>query len=387
MPAAASRLVLASLGGTSTMNQPRCKPWEHRLARRYLRSGAFPLALVLAAVGAHGCGSQTDEGAADTKTAEVERLWATADRLKRQENWQALENTLEAIVDLDPGEIKAWRFLGWNAAYNLSALPDNVADRYRCVRRGIKYCLSGSEKNPANARLIYDVGWFTSYRIGRGDDRFDEVEFRSLFKRDKHFHEALVKDDERKSVVGPDELPDNWLVGALWMERAIALSRELSSDTLGMLLVPSKCRCLHALAVEKDDGEFGEAAVAAWNQATQAWKSLPTASLPDDLQTEVDVWIRRCQLEQNPDVRAARHAVYRAEQRLREAVLHPGDDPARDLASARTLFEAGLRAWEGVLAQYPALKSDEDIREELEQVAQVHSRILIKQKSLAGNHK
>src|SRR5436309_2371766 len=89
-------------------------------------AASFPLAITLIVAGAHGCGSRTGDGAAGSKTVRLERLWATAERLKIQQNWQGLENTLESITELDPQDIKAWRLLAWNAAYNLSALPDDV---------------------------------------------------------------------------------------------------------------------------------------------------------------------------------------------------------------------------------------------------------------------
>lgn len=188
-------------------------------------------------------------------------LWEKANRYKMKKDWTNLSATLEQITKLQPNFIAVWRFQAWNLSYNVSVEFDDFRDRYRWVIRGINFLKKGIQYNEREPRLLWDVGWFISQKIGRSDER---KQFRRLFREDDAFHGGR-----------PLALRDNWLVGKQWFLRAEALADEPGVTMKGMspLIYRSDapmCQMAYADALE-DDGTFGEVARAAWRKGAREW--------------------------------------------------------------------------------------------------------------------
>ncbi len=193
-------------------------------------------------------------------------LWEKANHYKKTEDWTNLSATLEQITKLQPNFISVWRFQAWNLSYNVSAEFDDYHDRYYWVMRGVDFLKEGEEYNRDDPRILRDIGWFISQKIGRSDEhRY----FRRLFKQDDDFHP-------------PDRLPaqrDNWLVGKLWFRRAERVVDEKgtqlraggrgTSDLIFFANAPM-CQINYAEAIEKE-GTLDDVARRAWQRAENEW--------------------------------------------------------------------------------------------------------------------
>ena len=126
-------------------------------------------------------------------------LWSKAEECKLKEDWTGLSATLEQIANLQPNYISVWRFQGWNLSYNISAEWDDYHDRYYWVIKGIEFLEKGVDYNTHEPRLLTDVGWFSSHKIGKSDEH---LQYRRLFSEDDDFHSRQHVHER-----------DNWLFG------------------------------------------------------------------------------------------------------------------------------------------------------------------------------
>ncbi|MGE0610352.1 MAG: IRE (iron responsive element), partial [Pirellulales bacterium] len=136
----------------------------------------------------------------------VSLLWSKAEHYKKVKDWDKLSEALNQIIKLQPNFVAVWKYQGWNLSYNVSVEFDDYRDRYAKVREGILFLKDGTRHNDKEPRLLTDVGWFTSSKIGRADE---SRPFRKLFRADKDFHADM-----------PYRETDNWLAGREWMVRA-----------------------------------------------------------------------------------------------------------------------------------------------------------------------
>ncbi len=200
----------------------------------------------------------------------VSLLLTKANEYKKRKDFNNLSATLNQIARLQPNFIRVWRFQAWNLAYNVSVEFDDFNDRYHWVIRGIEFLKEGTTYNERDPRLLWDIGWFISHKIGRCDE---QKQFRKLFKEDDEFHGSR-----------PLAERDNWLVGKEWFRKA-----ENMVDTLGVpvkgkspLLFRSEapmCQMNYAEALEQD-GVFGEVARQAWRVAEQDWDDYGSFDIP-----------------------------------------------------------------------------------------------------------
>jgi len=192
-------------------------------------------------------------------------LWEKAYRYQMKKDWTNLSATLEQITRVQPNFISVWRFQAWNLSYNVSVQFDNFRDRYQWVIRGIDFLQKGVAYNEREPRLVSEVGWFTSHKIGRADEH---RQFRKLFKEDDDFHGRTWP-----YAVGEDR--DNWLVGKHWFRRAEELIETTGVAMTGKspLMLYSDapmCQISYAEALEKD-GRFDEKAKVEWEIASKEW--------------------------------------------------------------------------------------------------------------------
>ncbi|MGA2067005.1 MAG: hypothetical protein ABSG86_18645 [Thermoguttaceae bacterium] len=196
-------------------------------------------------------------------------LWSKANDYQMKKDWTNLRATLEQISRLQPHSIGVWRYQAWNLSYNVSVAFDDYRDKYYWVMEGIKFMQRGAALNEHESRLVRDIGWFISQKIGRAD----EADFyRKLFKQDDEFHGSR-----------PPDKRDNWLVGKEWFheaERRVDPEHPVQglSDVIFYSDAPM-CQFYYAEALEKD-GEFGDAAVRAWKEAADEWQKYGDRDMP-----------------------------------------------------------------------------------------------------------
>ena len=205
-------------------------------------------------------------------------LWEKANDYKMKKDWTNLAATLNQITKVQPNFISVWSNQGWNLAYNVSASFDDYRERYRWVIKGIDFLKEGAKYNEREPRLLWDLGWTISQKIGRSDET---RQFRRLFKEDDDFHGSR-----------PLALRDNWLVGKEKFEEG-----EDMVDTLGVSMMGKSplifrsnapmCQMSYAEAIEKD-GTFGEVAKRAWANATDEWRRYGAKDIPTSFRTPDD---------------------------------------------------------------------------------------------------
>ena len=204
-------------------------------------------------------------------------LWSKANEYQMKKDWTNLRATLEQISRLQPHSIGVWRYQAWNLSYNVSVAFDDYRDKYYWVMEGIKFIERGAELNEHEPRLLWDVGWFISQKIGRADEA---DLYRKLFRQDDEFHGSR-----------PPEKRDNWLVGKAYFheaEQRVNAEHPIHglSDPVFFSNAPM-CQFYYAEALEKD-GTFGDVAVRAWKQAGAEWHEYGDLEMP----TSHDVTVR-----------------------------------------------------------------------------------------------
>lgn len=196
-------------------------------------------------------------------------LWTKVNHYRKVEDWTSMSATLEQITKLQPNFVTVWRFQGWNLAYNISVEFDDYHDRYYWVIRGIDFLRKGTEYNDREPILLWDMGHFTSHKIGRSDEH---RLFRKLFAADDDFHGNR-----------PVGQRDNWLVGRekfLEAEQAIRDGKKMKGQSpLIYLSNAPLCLIYHASALE-EEGNFGQSTQSAWDQAARGWTEFGERELP-----------------------------------------------------------------------------------------------------------
>ena len=213
-------------------------------------------------------------------------LWMKANSFQMKKDWTNLSATLEQITKVEPNFIGTWRYQGLELVLQrLRLLRRLTGDKYYWVIRGIRFLQDGVRHNEREPRLLWDIGWFISYKIGRADER---RQYRRLFTARR-----------RLQRLPPLELRDNWLVGKTWYKKAEDLVARLPEHLVqgtSMVLFyhhSPMCQMDYADALEKD-GVFGEKARLAWQVAGKEWFDFGAMEIPSPIEGEaVSVSTRR----------------------------------------------------------------------------------------------
>jgi len=287
-------------------------------------------------------------------------LWNQAHEHKVHHEWDRLRATLNNISLLQPHYEKVWEFQAHNMAYNVSAEFDDYRQRYAWVKSGTEYLSEGVRRNRKAPRLIWYTGWFYGQKLGMSDEK---TEFRELFRKDDAFHERIAEDGidvNVREAKGPDQLPDNWLVGRLWLQRGYDLTRkggvQINRQTpLNYYETGPKWRIQHAVAVEREwDTEsidnIEEASRRAWQFAGDDWIEFGTADIPTTAEFTIRLGsldeLRRRQRELQQDFDELTENV---RQRLREeryAQLSDEQQAALEIPEAERNEDQYLLAYE-----------------------------------------
>jgi hypothetical protein len=212
----------------------------------------------------------------------VNILWGYADHYKKVKDWDKVELTVQQIIRLQPNYLKVWDFQAHNLSYNISAEFDDYKMRYRWVKEGIAFLITGTHYNEEEPGLLSEVGWFTGQKIGRSDER---RQFRRMFREDRDFHQ-LFRDNgvEVDNAIGADgKTPDNWLASRLWYDRAVdsaAAGRQIRGMSELLFYGRSPMSQINGAGAMHDDGYFFQRAQVAWQQASQAWARYGDREVP-----------------------------------------------------------------------------------------------------------
>ncbi|OVE73365.1 hypothetical protein BVX93_01925 [bacterium B13(2017)] len=104
----------------------------------------------------------------------VNLVWMYIDNLWHQGRFYKLPSLYEIVTTIQPQYIDGWVMGGWHMAYNMSLeLPNvkNISIQLRkkieldWVYRGIDFLKAGSELNPKNAKIYFEIGWTYYHRL------------------------------------------------------------------------------------------------------------------------------------------------------------------------------------------------------------------------------
>src|SRR5690606_13410716 len=130
---------------------------------------------------------------------------------------------------------------------------------------------------------------------------------RRMFRKDKDFHQALsvYVPMDGQDVLGPDGLPDNWLVGRKWYLRAYDQVENQGHPIRGkspLIFYASApmSRINHVVEVE-NEGYLGEQAAERWETAQAEWVRFGMRAIPP-------AWGHNSQLEKLEESEAEKEA-------------------------------------------------------------------------------
>ena len=216
-------------------------------------------------------------------------LSGQANEFKKTENWTEYENTLDEILKLQPNFSEVWRHQAWNLSYNVSVEFDDFRSRYLWVKKGIQFLIKGSRYNDQDQRLLWDVGWFITQKIGKSDE---QDQFRRMFKNDMR-QDDQDGDDSFRDIMpfaldvceDPRGDRDNWLVGREWYRMSQRLVDEknvaLRMNPTVFHSSPPMSQIKYAAALI-EDGIFdreGEPIRQAWREAQEQWDDYGNRSI------------------------------------------------------------------------------------------------------------
>ncbi|WP_149498866.1 ICP22 family protein [Roseiconus lacunae] len=210
-------------------------------------------------------------------------LWEKAHDYRVAHEWDRLKASLNNIALLQPHYDKVWEHQAHNLAYNVSIEFDDYRQRYEMVREGTEFLTRGVRQNRKAPRLIWYTGWFYGQKIGMSDEK---KQFRRLFSEDKVLHDSLANEGiavDSNEAKGPDQKPDNWLVGRLWLDHGydivdagVKIRRQ---SPINFFETGPKWLFKHAEAIEKE-GVLDERAVRAYTKSSEGWEQFGRRSIP-----------------------------------------------------------------------------------------------------------
>jgi len=204
----------------------------------------------------------------------ITMLYNRINEQQKRKQWDDQRATLEELAKLQPHFCGVWRHQAWNLSYNISAEWDDYKQRYRCVKEGIQFLQEGTTKNRREARMIWDMGWFTGQKIGRSDEH---REFRKIFSDPSddlfEFLDTHVPVDLEKPREGHRGRRDNWLMSKTWYLAGERMIDQGDADLIGMgdfqyFSSAPMAQFNYAEAIETE-GTFGDVAREAWEDGSR----------------------------------------------------------------------------------------------------------------------
>lgn len=219
----------------------------------------------------------------------ITMLYQSINEQQKRKQWDDQRATLEELSKLQPHFTGVWRHQAWNLSYNISAEWDDYKQRYRCVKEGIEFLYDGTTKNRREARMIWDMGWFTGQKLGRSDEH---REFRKIFSsRDDDLFDFLevrvpLRDDKYVRDFGHKGRRDNWLMGKTWYLAGEVLIGQGDADLgpMGDFQYFSSApmsQFNYSEAIESE-GIFGDVARTAWQDGSENFHAFGNRDLAVD---------------------------------------------------------------------------------------------------------
>jgi hypothetical protein len=101
-------------------------------------------------------------------------LWLRSSQLQQEGKYFELVQLADWITKLQPRMAPVWAFHGWNLSYNVSALFNDPADRWRWVRQGIALLRDeGLRYNPGEANLYRELSWIYLNKLAGNLDQMN----------------------------------------------------------------------------------------------------------------------------------------------------------------------------------------------------------------------
>lgn len=202
-------------------------------------------------------------------------LWIRADYYKEEKYFDRFSATLNQISLLQPHFISVWQHQAHNLSYNVSPEFEDYHQRYEWVKKGMDYLVRGTKFNSRKPILQYDLGHYVGHKLGKADEK---KQYRELFRKDEDFHNYFVGQGLnalQADALGPDQRPDNWLVGKLWFKEAYDLVANGAGIKKSPHLLYSYSplwQMYHGEGIE-EEGVLDERAAFAWKRAGVEWEA------------------------------------------------------------------------------------------------------------------
>jgi hypothetical protein len=174
----------------------------------------------------------------------VNMLWMQAMEHKKNEDYDKLASTLQALTKIQPNFVKVWEYQAHNLAYNVSMEFDDYEYRYAWVKKGLAFLKQGIPYNKRDHRVPSKLGFFTGNKFGKSDEK---LSFRRMFRKDDEFHR------EMSDFINPDDYdqvgygPDSWKMAYHWYDFSRKMVEEQScpqreGDMLFYMYRPAQLR-------------------------------------------------------------------------------------------------------------------------------------------------
>ncbi len=100
-------------------------------------------------------------------------LWLRADRAKEAGRLYESMALSQAIAKIQPRFERAWEYMAWDQAYNLSHEVNDAEAKWSWIKAGIETNKTGLERNPQSEKLLRFLAWIFHHK---GDLFHDQVE-------------------------------------------------------------------------------------------------------------------------------------------------------------------------------------------------------------------
>lgn len=312
----------------------------------------FTCSLLLAAPSGQRKSRRPIERNENLSKIRVAELTQTIQDALKQDDWRAAEHAMSRICELIPHDVDSWIRLAHYRIYIVSALHDDVVQRYEWRRRGIVALLDGLSANPDACDLATKVG-LELETLGLAEESMCFAEF---FTHDKSLHELLGTHVDFRRFTGADKLASHDLAARLFLLKAIELTNPLDSCFFASqeetAAAPTRCLVNYARSLQAK-GQF-DVAVAIWCQAEAEWAELARQFARTEFQwLDFDYWVQRCRREQD-DVVVAAHAAFYSFKRL-----------SGEMELESQPYQVLFRRWHKAIVRHPELLDDRELVREL----------------------
>lgn len=96
-------------------------------------------------------------------------LWQFAHRYQMRNEYHKLEQTVNAVTQLQPNFTMPWLYQSWNISYNVSVENDRMSDMYYFIARGIELLAKGERLNRNSPDMRYYIAFYYQNKFSVSD--------------------------------------------------------------------------------------------------------------------------------------------------------------------------------------------------------------------------